>query len=99
MKADKLTHLLAIGLVLTFVATGCKHRTPPTTPIPGYGKERVPEPGAGGTLNPGEKAGSETGFTPLPTNINPDDMNQDRAKFASETVHFEYDSTVIKSGE
>jgi peptidoglycan-associated lipoprotein len=32
-------------------------------------------------------------------NFNPDDMNQDRAALAGDTVYFDYDSAAIKSGE
>ena len=40
-----------------------------------------------------------TGGHPLPTDINPDAMNNDRATLAPHTVHFDYDSVAIKGSE
>ncbi len=118
MKTNKLTYLLAIGLVLTFVATGCKHKTPPTTPITGYGIKPptpeltptppldrgtglVPVPGPGSGPGPGAGAGAGAGSGPsaLPTDINPENMNQLREILAAHTVHFAFDSHAIRSSE
>ena len=100
MNANKLTYLLAIGLSLLFVGTGCKHHPQGVTKLPDYGKTRPNDPGLpeGGTatqdgdLNP-------TGGHPLPPGIIPEEMNQDRVKFAAETVHFAYDSHAIQGGD
>jgi outer membrane protein OmpA-like peptidoglycan-associated protein len=117
MKTNKLTYLLAIGLVLTFVATGCKHKPPQTTPIPDYAKQKPIElqptqpvnPGAGPGSGPGSVPGSgpgsgpgtlgEGGSHPLPTNIDPENMNQLREILAANTVHFAFDSSAIRSSE
>jgi peptidoglycan-associated lipoprotein len=104
MTTNKLTNLMAIGLVLTFVVTGCKHKPPQTTPIPDYSKGRVGDPTTGlppsQPFNPNEKpAVTDPAFTPQPTDIDPEKMNQLREILAAHTVHFDLDSTVIKSGE
>jgi peptidoglycan-associated lipoprotein len=99
MKAFKFSGWLAFGLALSLVATGCKHKQPPITRFP-------PNSGlnAGDNANLGN-AGTLQGNEPVPVgggdtaNFNPDDMAQDRAALASETVYFDYDSSAIKGSE
>ena len=102
MKPFKLTNLLALGLAVSFVATGCKHKQPPLTHIPnqnlnGNGGNNNTDLTTGGTLN-NNTAPAPIGGGDLAT-FNPDDMAQDRAALATETIYFEYDSATIKSGE
>ena len=98
MKLFKSTSLLALGLALSFVAAGCKHKPPPITRFPNNGMSGSDNanPGSAGTLAPGETAPMGGGEA---ANFNPDDMNQDRAALALDTVYFDYDSSAIKSGE
>jgi len=101
MKTNKLTHLMAIGLALTLVATGCKHRTPPTTIIPGYPTPRVGDGGSG--LPPAGTAPVDptlTGGVPLP-NLGEieKNFNLNRTELAAHTVHFELDSAAVKASE
>jgi peptidoglycan-associated lipoprotein len=103
MKATKITTLLVIALALTLVGTGCRKKPVGVTDL----KNRQTRVGDstgmtdGGTIpfeNPIIDGG--TGSTPLSTKFsNPDDFNQDRATFAANKVHFEYDSSVVKSSE
>ena len=103
MKSTKLTYLLAIVMAMSFAATGCKHKPTPLTPLPpgitGGPKDPnlTPFPG-GDTVKPDAPVDS-TGGRPLPTDINPDAMNNDRAALAAHTVHFDYDSIAIRSSE
>ena len=106
MKAIQLKYFAVIALALTFMATGCKHKPVGVTNLPGHrvgvGGGDKPAPG------PGEKIASETplikegGQPPLPENLSGDlesRFNFDRAALAANTVHFDYDSTVIRSNE
>ena len=101
MKASKLTYLLIAG-ALTFVASGCKKNPTGITKLPGYSNQ-TPRDGSpiedGKKIGPGEGFDATTGAHALPTNIDPDQMNNDRAALAAHTVHFDYDSTAIRSGE
>ena len=92
----------AIGLALMFVATGCKHKPADVTILPG----RRPTPPNSGSPTPlvsgGQLAGNEIPTTGVPL---PEDLN-DLSKFeqlreilAPHTVHFDYDSPVVKSSE
>jgi peptidoglycan-associated lipoprotein len=102
MKSTKLTYLLVLGIALTFAATGCKHKPVGVTPLPGsrtgqVGGENPTALPPGGTAGPSE--------TPMGGGmLNPDlndlsKFDQDRAKFAANMVHFDFDSAVIKSSE
>jgi peptidoglycan-associated lipoprotein len=103
MKAIKLTHMLAGVLALTMIVTGCQKRPQGITPL----KDRTTvihpgEPFEGTMVNPGgEKPFSDT----LGTEQKPKDFiakgnfTEDPAALAAHVVHFDYDSSVIKSSE
>ncbi len=100
MKAIKFTSLLIVALALTIGATGCKKKPTGITPIPGTGY-KVTDTGmkgieGGGTIgNPPEIGGGA-----LPTELSDlSKFDQDRAPLAVHTVHFDYDSSVVKSSE
>jgi peptidoglycan-associated lipoprotein len=90
-----------VALALTLGATGCKKKPVGVTPIPGRGT-KISDAGmtgdTSGTLKP-----DDTSFGGGPQN--PDlsgdlsNFNQDRATLASHVVHFDYDSSVVKSSE
>lgn len=100
MKATKLTYLLVVALALTMVGTGCKRK-----PV---GITHIKEPTT--IVRPGEDI---RGLDPLDPTVKRDDIGsipqtgrfttenstQDRGTFAANTVHFEYDSSVVKSSE
>lgn len=103
MKATKITYLLVIALALTMVGTGCRKKTVGITDIKNR-QARVSDSGMtpGGTVSdlPPVNDGGIPGGIPQSTKFsNPDDYNQDRATFAANKVHFEYDSSVVKSSE
>ena len=96
MKLTKFTHLLVLSLVLTMAASACRKRPDYVTKIP-PGKTGI------GDMPPGrpieEEKNKEGGGTPQ---TNPDvrkDWPRDREIFKSDTVHFDFDSSVVKSGE
>lgn len=69
MKLAKFVHLLAVGLVLSVAAVGCKKGLDKTTQIPGQGAPKfggespspIREPGTGGVLPPVTPGGEGTG--------------------------------------
>jgi peptidoglycan-associated lipoprotein len=103
MNAFKFTGSLALAVVLSLAATGCKHKQPPITRFPGNGGlNGGSDISGGGTLPPGGGGLSgepgAMGGGPL-ADFNPDNYNQDRSAFAADTIYFEYDSAAIKSGD
>ncbi len=102
MKAIKFTSLLIVALALTIGATGCKKKPTGITPIPGTGY-KVTDTGmkgigdGGAVGNPGDTLGGGA----LPADLAGDlsNFNQDRATLAVNVVHFDYDSSVVKSSE
>jgi len=98
MKLIKFSTLLLLASALTFTGSGCKHKTPGVTTLPnggisGAGNNQL---GNAGTMQPGE--GVQMGGGEAAT-FNPDDMAQDRAALASQTIYFDYDSSSIKPVE
>jgi peptidoglycan-associated lipoprotein len=100
MKPFKLTSLLALGMALSFIASGCKHNPPPITRFPNSGLSGSGDSGNLGTsgMLPGSTEPVPVGGGELAP-FNPDDMAQDRSALAAETVYFDYDSSTIKGAE
>jgi peptidoglycan-associated lipoprotein len=102
MKAIKFTSLLVIALALTFAATGCKKKPVGVTNITKPGTHVV-DPGMkpidGGTIGTGTGTGTDLpGGGPLST-INLKDFTEDTITLAKYTIHFAYDSSVIRSSD
>ena len=106
MKRFNLLPLLTLGLAVTFVFAGCKTKPVGVTAIPGRGgniKDGNPNPpDTGGKLPPptddtSTKPGELTGRR-NDIDFN-DPKNQDREKFAAQTVHFNLDSSAINKPE
>lgn len=100
----KLSYLLAGVLALTVVVTGCQKRVVGPTPI--QRPTTQVRPGEMGDLPPIENSGDDGLGGNLGTPMNPErwmtDVSQhteDKSVLAGNTVHFEYDSSAIKSGE
>ena len=82
------------ALVLAVVlSTGCKHELVGVRPIRPGMLPNVAEVGPGNTVPQGEQP------IPLETSWNPEMMDQDKATLAADTVHFSYDSAVMRSSE
>jgi peptidoglycan-associated lipoprotein len=104
MKATKLTYLLVIALAITMVGTGCRKKPTGVTPLKDR-QTRLGDPGLsqGGQYNPGE--GGVIGDTGFGTTQDPrqfikdGNYDIDSAALAAHIVHFDYDSSVIKSSE
>jgi peptidoglycan-associated lipoprotein len=101
MNLIKLNRILALGLVLTLSAAGCKHKTPPVTHIgPGGGQtgNGQGELGAGGKVGPGGETPLSTGGG-IPQGPGHQGWPENPDMFKSDTVYFDFDSSVVKPGE
>ena len=106
----KMTHLilpLVLALAATLATTGCKKGVTRVTPLPGS-RALVGGDTGQGTLPPGlpvnpdangTGAGTGVGGGPLAGRDEFDGMIKDPAALAAYTVHFAFDSTVVKKGE
>ena len=95
MKMMKLVYPMAFVLALTLATTGCRNHKPyGVTPIPPGPGGQVGDIGSGGTLGGSQPGGGQQasigGF---------DNMTEDRAALANYTVHFAFDSAVIRRSE
>jgi peptidoglycan-associated lipoprotein len=95
MKMMKLIYPMAFVLAVTLAATGCRNHKPyGVTPIPPGQGGQVGDLGAGGTMGGSQVGGGQTaslsGF---------DNMTEDRAALANYTIHFAFDSAVIRRSE
>ena len=98
----KLLYSLMFALAVTMAATGCRHKVPPTTPLPrGMTPPPPTEPGVGPTI-PYVPPGNPVSMTAI-SEPNPADFYQgmamDRAALAAYTIHFAFDSAVIRDSE
>jgi peptidoglycan-associated lipoprotein len=108
MKMNRLALPLALALAATLAATGCKKTPVKVTPIPGSQQPVVGGDTGGGTLPSGGTVGGDNNAGGV--NSNPgggpttspdmfDNMIKDPAALAAYTIHFSFDSAVIKKGE
>jgi peptidoglycan-associated lipoprotein len=103
MKLTNTITLLAVALSFTLAVTGCKSKHPDVTKLPdraggttGSGRgpgegEKVP------ATDLGKVTDASGGLSTADFNV--DDFNQDRAALAGSTVHFDFDSSVVKASE
>jgi peptidoglycan-associated lipoprotein len=105
MKTMKLIYPLAFALAITLASTGCRsHKPVGITPIPGENSGIVGGGDSNGTMSGGQLppdtgVGTQTGGGPLADATGFSNYNEDRAALAANTVHFAYDSAVIRSSE
>ncbi len=104
MKTNKALQLLGLGLVLTVGVVGCKHKPAGLTHLPNGSNGTVGD----GSVEPSIKITDGTDGGPKSDNIPGGPISQERTHngwdknaemFKADTVHFDYDSTVIKSGD
>jgi peptidoglycan-associated lipoprotein len=104
MKMMKLIYPLALAVALA--ATGCRtHDTGKVTPLPGENPPAISSdtgastiPG-GGTVPPDTGLQTQPGGGPTASLNEFDDMIEDTNALANYTVHFAYDSAVVKKSE
>lgn len=107
MKLTQFSYLLAVGFALTVAATGCKTKKNGVTPL--NGGNNVPGISGPGGLDSGNRFGPGDGMSAVDASklpgggeaadFDPDQMNQDRAALAAETLYFAYDSSAIQASE
>ena len=95
MKKMKLVYPMVLALAVTLAATGCRNHKPyGVTPIGPGGGGQVGEPGAGGTMGANQVGGGQT------ENLQSfENMNEDRSTLGPYTIHFAFDSAVVRSSE
>lgn len=101
MKLTDFTKILVLALVLTVAASGCRKRPGSITPLPGHVGSNVPEEPASPALtdtNNALKADTTGGFAQNGPDIHKDWI-RDHEIFKSDTVHFAFDSSVVKPDE
>lgn len=101
MKLTDFTKLLVLGLVVTVAASGCRKKPGQITPLPGPLAGNVPEatPAPGLAPAPGpESTAGVAGFPQTDPNARKD-WPRDAKIFEADTVHFDFDSSVVKAGE
>jgi peptidoglycan-associated lipoprotein len=104
MKPNKFTNLLVVGLVLCVAASGCKKKPVNPTPLPGEYAGKPKDMGPGEPIKPSEPMGSETNpFSTTGHPSNPASLHEgwleDAQALKTETVLFDYDSSVLKGSE
>ncbi len=100
MKTTKLVFPLVLALAATLATTGCKHKPVGVTQLPGPAPQ-FGEPPPPSTIPPEKPINPEypPGTVPLANPEEFDNMLADRAVLAADTIHFAYDSSVIRSSE
>jgi peptidoglycan-associated lipoprotein len=103
MKLNKFVNLLVIGLVVCIAASGCKKKPVGVTDLPGARTGKVPDMGPGGAITPGETSGADVTGVPTGHAQNSADAHagwlEDTQALKTETVYFDFDSSVIKTSE
>lgn len=100
MKLTRFTNSLLAGLILAVAGAGCLKKPVNETKLPGYKPQPISDPFANTGADTNLVTGASTNG-PMPMS-NPDirkDWPRDHKIFEAYTVHFEYDSSVVKSGE
>jgi len=94
MKTMKLVYPMVFVLAITLAATGCRnHRPYGVTPIPNGPGSEV------GNLPPGPTLPNNENGIPTANIEEFENMTEDRAALAAYTIHFAFDSAVIRSSE
>ncbi|MFO1476366.1 MAG: OmpA family protein [Verrucomicrobiota bacterium] len=102
MKLTQLTYLAAIGLALTFSAVGCKKTPTQVTPIPTPSQSGNPNGSEsnGNAVTNGDTTGGVESTAHAAANPSDwENAKRDEKFFESDTVHFAYDSSVVRSSE
>jgi peptidoglycan-associated lipoprotein len=109
MKPIQFIKLFALAVIVLVIATGCRKRVGILTPLPSPYTSNPKDQTEAGLKDPTTdriKTSDGTLITEpikegsVPTaEFNIQDYNEDRSALAGDTVHFDFDSTVVKSSE
>lgn len=106
MKSTHFKNLLALSLVLTFAAVGCKKNPYGVTNIPNAPIANVNDGSTAPPISPefpattGTNFGStDPNFAGIPMGPGHQGWAKDSTTFASDTVYFGYDSSVVPTSE
>ena len=107
MKMNQMIFPLVLALAATLATTGCNKRQLKPTPLPGQRNNPVGDGNGSGTLPPSQPFTPEQtpggmdrpGGGPLADRDPFDSMIKDPAALAAQTIHFAFDSAVIKKTE
>lgn len=101
MNRTQLAKLLLVALTSSIVALGCHKRPSNVTDLPGYKPQPIGDPFANqpADTNSFANLNSTNGPTPMSDPNLRKDWPRDHEIFKAYTVHFDYDSSVVKSGE
>ena len=102
MKLNKFANLLVIGLVLTIAASGCRKKPVNTTNLPGPRTGNVGDSDRAKLIGSGEPPITTTDIPGERPSNSPDlhkDWIKDSQTLKADTVYFDFDSSVIKTGE
>ena len=94
----KMLSSTALALALVLASTGCRHRPVGVTKIPNDQNGQVGGLGPGNTMG-GETGGINSGGAIPPVAYNPDNFTHDESTLAAYSVHFAFDSAVIRDSE
>jgi peptidoglycan-associated lipoprotein len=97
MKLTQLTKPLLVAITLTIAAIGCRKKPVNVTDLPGYKPALVGDPFATNAFDTNLVTSTEP--RPMTDPNIRKDWPRDHEIFKANTVHFEYDSSVVKSGE
>jgi peptidoglycan-associated lipoprotein len=105
MKLNKFANLLVIGLVLIVAASGCRKKPVNVTELPGAHAGGISDTGPGGAIQPAVPMTTEQGPGGV---VGGHESNlpglhqgwpEDATILKTDTVHFDFDSSVLKSSE
>jgi peptidoglycan-associated lipoprotein len=100
MKTMKLIYPLAFALIVILATTGCHNHQPVgITPLPGSPGATPNDLNGGGTLPPNGGVQNQAGGGPTANLEEFENMVMDRSALATYTVHFAYDSAVVRKSE
>ena len=101
MKTNKMIFALAFALATTLAATGCRHETGKITRLPPGPTPAVNDQSTVNTLPPGPtiNSGDQAGIRPTSNLEEFEGMIADRDALKANTIHFAYDSSVIRKSE
>lgn len=104
MKVIKFANLLAFALAISLGPVGCAHKPPPITkfddqgrPIAGSGADQTA--GNAGKLDTDSGVSKSAGTEGIAMGNGHPGWPEDRLTLQADTIHFEYDSAVVKPSE